>query len=150
MAVFGDNNVSLRESTGNARSYACGGTIRHTGLEDIGPIVEVNISDRIGSIASLAVGRKQRQVIAEPDIQCQPVGHLPFIHNVTAVSVLAQHRRYRISAGAVGSCADKERGHGIAGAGYLLWIRRLINRKYNLVGSVADVKGVVLKIETCG
>ena len=70
MTVFGDNDVSLRESTGNARSYAFGGTIRLTGLQDIGPIVEVNISDRIGSIAGLAVGRKQRQVIAEPDIQC--------------------------------------------------------------------------------
>src|SRR5207245_3285163 len=97
MTVLGDNDVSLRESTGNARSYARGGTIRLTGLQDIGPIVEVNISDRIGSIAGLAVGRKQRQVIAEPDIQGQPVTHLPFIHEITAVGALAQHWRYRIS-----------------------------------------------------
>src|SRR6266705_5103918 len=116
MTVLGYNDVSLRDSTGNARSYARGGTIRLTGLQDIGPIVEVNISHRIGSIACLAVGRKQRQVIAEPDIQCQPVSHLPFIHDITAISSLAQHRRYRISTGAVGSCADKERRHGIARA----------------------------------
>jgi hypothetical protein len=117
IAVARNYNVSRELAVGEAGCATGGRAGRWCGTDHVSSVGEIHGTDIALTVAQLAVGRPQGDVVAKSEVDGKILGSLELILNVDAINGAAVFAFERVPTLAGGLNSEKEGGQCIAGSG---------------------------------